>query len=123
MLTAITAVLHGGQLFRAGPGDGEQEGGLVYCFHVVSDGGREGEEAADLDVVRFAMDGDADVAFETLDGDGAIRVVLLHACGGFHGDEDDSEVVFFEERSGVVAGLPRLFLFRFGDLLEEIEVR
>ena len=116
-------MLHGGKLFGTGPGDGEQEGRVVYCFHVVSDGGREGEEVADMDVVRFAMDGDADVAFETLDGNGAIRVVLLHACGGFHGDEDDSEVVFFEERSGVVAGLPRLFLLRFGYLFEEVELR
>ena len=116
-------MFHGGKLFGAGPGDGEQEGGVVDRFHVVSDGAREGEEVADADVVRFAMDADADVAFEALDGDGAVCVMLLHAGGGFHCDEDDSEVVFLEESSGVVAGLPRFFLLGFGDLFEEVELR
>jgi hypothetical protein len=115
-------MLHGGQLFRAGPGDGEQESGFVYCFYVVPDGGGEGEEAAGLEVVWLAVDGDADAAFDDLDGDGAVGVVLLHAGGCFHGDEDDSEVVLLEEGPGVVAGLPWLFLLGVGDLLEEVEL-
>ena len=116
-------MFHGGQFVGAGPGDGEQERGFAYCFHVVTDGGGEGEEVADVEVVWLALDGDADLALEYLDGDGAVGVVLLHAGGGFHGDEDDSEVVLLEEGPGVVAGLPWLLLLGVGDLLEKVELR
>ena len=54
-LAAIASVLHGGQLFGAGPGDGEQECGLVYGFHVVTDGAREGEEVAGGEIVWLAV--------------------------------------------------------------------
>src|SRR6202007_317282 len=52
-----------------------------------------------------------------------VGVVLLHASGVFHGNEDDSEVVLFEESPGVVAGLPWLLLFGVGDLFEKVELR
>ena len=78
---------------------------------------------ADVQVVRLALDSDADLTLEYLDGDGAVGVVLLHAGGVFHGNEDNSEVVFLEEGSGVVAGLPGLFLLGVGDLLEKVELR
>ena len=89
----------------------------------MTDGGGEGEEVAGVEVVRLALDGDADLALEYLDRDGAVGVVLLHAGGVFHGDEDDSEVVFLEEGPGVVAGLPWLLLLGVGDLLEKVELR
>jgi hypothetical protein len=116
-------VFHGGELFGAGPGDGEEERGFAYGFDVVTDGGGEGEEVAGVEIVRLALNRDADLALEYLDGYGAVGVVLLHAGGVFHGDEDDSEVVLLEESSGVVAGLPGLFLLGVGDLFEKVELR
>jgi hypothetical protein len=123
VLAAIASVFHGGQFFGAGPGDGEQECGFGYCFDVVTDGAGKREEAADGEVVRLALDGDTDLAFEDLNGDGAVGVVFLHAGAGFHCNEDDSEVVLLEEGSGVVAGLPWLLLLGAGDLLVQVELR
>jgi hypothetical protein len=122
-LAAVASVFHGGEFFGAGPGDGEQERGFAYGFDVVADGGGKGEEVAGVEVVLLALNRDADLALEDLDGDGAVGVVLLHAGGGFHGDEDNSEVVLLEEGPGVVAGLPWLFLLGVGDLLEKVELR
>ena len=34
------------------------------------------------EIVRLALNGDADLTLEDLDGDGAVGVVLLHAGGG-----------------------------------------
>ena len=116
-------MFHGGELFIAGPGDSQQEGGVFDGFYVVPDGGGEGEEVADAEIVWVVLSADADVAFEYLDGDGAVSVVLLHSGGLFHGDEDDSEVVLFEEGFGVMAGGPWLFLLGVGDLLVEIKLR
>ena len=116
-------MFHGGELVCAGPGDGEQECGFGNCFDVVTDGAGKREEAADGEVVWLALDGDTDLAFEDLNGDGAVGMVFLHAGGGFHRDEDDSEVVLLEEGSSVVAGLPGLFLLGVGDLLVQVELR
>ena len=63
------------------------------------------------------------LAFEDLDGDGAVGVVLLHVGGVLHGDEDDAEVVFLEESLGVEAGWPGFLLLGVGDLFEQIELR
>lgn len=111
VLGAIASVFHRCEFFGTGPGDGEQEGGGIYCFHVVTNGGAEGEEIAGVEVVRLAMDGDTDVTFENLDGEGAVGVVLFHAGDSLHGDENNSEVVLLEESPGIEAGLPRLLLF------------
>jgi len=82
----------------------------------------ESEESAVGEIVGLAVDGDADFAFEDLNGDSAVGVVLLHAGGVLHGDEDDAEVVLFEESFGVNAGGPRFFALGVGDLLGEIEL-
>ena len=122
-MLAIASMFHGGELFGAGPGDGEQERGFACGFDVVTDGGGEGEEISGGDIVWLALNGDAYLALEHVDGDGAVGVVLLHASGVFHRDEDDSEIVLLEEGPGVVTGLPRFLLLRFGDLLEKVELR
>lgn len=75
------------------------------------DGSAESEEISWLEVVGFGVHCETDVPLENLDGDGAVGVMLLHLRGVFHGDEDDSEVVLFEESFGEVAGLPGLLLF------------
>ena len=123
LLAAVASVFHGGEFLGAGPGDGEQECGFGDCFDVVPDGAGEREEIADLEVVRVVMDVEDHVAFEDLNGDGAVGVVFLHAGAGFHCNEDDSEVVLLEEGSGVVAGLPWLLLLGAGDLLVQVELR
>jgi hypothetical protein len=89
----------------------------------VTDGGGEGEEVADMEVVRVAVDVEAEFAFEYLERDGSVGVVLLHPGGLLHGDENDSEVVLFKEGFGVVARGPGFFLFGVGYLLEQIELR
>ena len=58
-----------------------------------------------------------------MDGDGAIGVVLLHFGGAFHRDEDDSDVVLFEEGSGVMPGGPGLLPLGVGYLLEQVKLR
>ena len=121
-LGAIASVFHGGEFFGTGPGDGEQEGRGVYCFHVVANGGAEGEETASVEVVRFAVDGDADVPFENLDGEGAVSVVLFHAGDSLHSDENNSEVVLLEESPRIEAGLPRLLLFGVSYFLGKVEL-
>jgi hypothetical protein len=115
-------MFHGGEFFCAGPGDSEEEGSVGFGFDVVPDGVAEGEERSSGEVVGFAVDGDSDVAFEDLDGEGAVGVVLLHVCGVLHGDEDNAEVVFLEERFGVDARRPRFFLLGFGEFFGEIEL-
>jgi hypothetical protein len=50
-------------------------------------------------------------------------VVLLHLRGVFHGDEDNSEVMLFEEGFGEVAGLPGLLLLGVGDFLVKVKLR
>ena len=123
MLGAIAAVLHGGQLLVAGPGDGEEEGGVFEGFYFVPDGGAKGDEISLLEIVGLAVHGETNLSLEYLDGDGAVGVVLLHLCVVFHGDEDDAEVVFFEEGFGEVAGLPGLLLLGVGDFLKEVKLR
>jgi len=107
-------VLHGGELFGAGPGDGEEKGGVGFGFDVVADRVAKGEEGAGGEVVGLAVDGDLDVAFEDLNGEGAVGVVLLHVGGVLHRDENDAEVVFFEEGFGIDACRPGFFLLGFG---------
>ena len=108
-------MFHGGEFFCARPGDGEEKGGVGFGFNVVPYGVAEGEEGSGGEVVWLAVDGDTDVAFEDLDGEGAVGVVLLHVGGVLHGDEDDAEVVFLEERRGVDAGGPGFFLLGIGE--------
>jgi len=115
-------VLHGSQFVSAGPGYGQQECGVFDGLDVVPDGGSEGEEVADMKIVRVAMNIEADITFENLERDSAVGMVLLHLRGGFHGDEDDSEVVLLEEGFGEVAGGPGLFLFGVGYLAEQVEL-
>ena len=50
-LGAVASVLHGGQLLGTGPGDGQQEGGIADGLDVMTDGGGEGEEIADVEIV------------------------------------------------------------------------
>jgi hypothetical protein len=115
-------VLHGGKFFGAGPGDGEEKDGVGFCVDVVTDRVAEGEESSVGEVVGLAVDGDADFAFEDLNGEGAVGVVFLHVGGVLHGDEDYAEVVLFEESFGVDAGGPGFFVLGFGDLFGEIEL-
>src|SRR5271168_458645 len=75
---AVASVFHGCEFFGAGPGDGQEKGGVALGYHVVPDGVTKGEERAGGQVVRLAIDVDAKLAFEDLDGDGAVGVVLLH---------------------------------------------
>ncbi len=96
---------------------------VAYGLHVMTDGGGEGEEVADAEIVWLAVDGDAYLALEDVDGGGAVGVMLLHAGGVLHGDEDDAEVVLFEESFGGVAGLPGLLLLGVGYLLEQVKLR
>lgn len=72
--------------------------------------------------MRFAVDGDADLALEDLDGDGAVGVVFLHVGGVLHGDEDDAEVVLLEEGLGVEASWPGPLLFGVGYLFGQVEM-
>ena len=122
-LGAVASVFHGGEFFGAGPGDGEQEGGVVYCFDVVTDGGAEGEEIAGVEVVGLPCDGDADVAFEDLDGDGAVGVVLLHVGAVSMEMRTILRSCFLKRVLAVVAGLPGFFLLGVGDLLGKVELR
>jgi len=71
----------------------------------------------------FAVDREANLSFEDMDGDGAVGVVLLHVRAAFHGDEHNAEVVFLEERPSVLTGLPGLLRCGLSDLVVEIEVR
>ena len=73
-------MFHGREFFGAGPGDGEEKGGVGFGFDVVADGVAKGEGSARGEVVRFAVDGDADAAFEDLNGECAVGVVLV-SCG------------------------------------------
>ena len=116
-------MLHGGEFFGAGPGDCQEKDRVGFGFYVVTDGGAEGEESAGAEVVRLAIDGDAELALEDMDGDGAVGVVLLHVSGVLHGDEDDPQVVLLEEGFGVNAGGPGLLLLGLGNLLGQIELR
>ena len=115
-------MLHGGELLGAGPGDGEKEGGVADGFDVVAERGGQGEKVADAERVRFSVDRDTKLAFENLDGEGAVGVMLFHARGMLHGEENDTEVVRLEQGAGVVAGGPGLLLFGVIDLFEEIEL-
>jgi hypothetical protein len=65
--------------------------------------------------VRLAVDGDAEAAFEDLDREGAVGVMLFHVGGVLHGDEDDAEVVLLKESSGIETGGPGFFIFGVGD--------
>ena len=115
-------MLHSGELFGAGPGDREEECGFFHCFYLVADGAGQSIEVSGVEVVGLALDGDSDVTFKDLDGDGAVGVVLFHVGGGIHSDEYDSEVVLLEEGFGVVSGLPWLFLLGVSDLFEKVEL-
>ena len=116
-------MLHGGQFFGAGPGDGQEEGGVADGLYVVPDGGAEGEEVAYVEIVWMAVGGDSNLALKDVDGDGAVGVMLFHAGGVLHGDEDNAEVGFFEEGFCGVAGLPGLLLFGVGYFLEQVKLR
>ena len=116
-------MLHGGEFFVAGPGDGEEKGGVAFCFDVVADGVAESEEGAGGEIVRLALDVDANVTLEDVDGESAVGVVLVHVSADLHGDEDDAEVLLFEESPGVDAGWPGFFAFGVIQLLCEIELR
>ena len=76
-----------------------------------------------MEIVRLAVEGDAYMAFENVDRGGAVGVMLFHACGIVHCDEDNSEIVFFEESFGGVAGLPGFFLLGGGYFFEQVELR
>jgi len=115
-------MLHGGEFFGAGPGDCQEKGGVFAGFDVVTNRVAESEEGAGGEIVGLAVDGDTELAFEDLDGDRAVGVVLFHVGGVLHGDKDDAEVMLLEEGLGVEAGGPGFFLFGIGDLLEQIEL-
>src|ERR1700677_55453 len=93
---AVAAVLHGGQFLVAGPGDCQEKGRVALGFYVVPDGGGKGGEGSGGEIVRLADDGDANVAPDDVERDGAVGVMLFHAGVALHGDEDDPEVVFLE---------------------------
>ena len=76
-----------------------------------------------MEIVRLAVEGDAYLALENLDGGGAVGVMLLHAGGVLHGDEDNSEVMLFEQSLGGVAGLPGFVLLGIDYLLEQVKMR
>jgi hypothetical protein len=116
-------MLHRRQLFFAGPGDGEQKGGVADGFHVVTDRGGKRVEATGGEIVGLAMHVEADVPLQDLNGEAAVSVVFLHAAAAFHRDEDDPEIVLLEERLCVETGLPGLLLFGVGDLFEKVELR
>ncbi len=86
-----------------GPGDGEEEGGVVERFDVVADGCAEREEIAGGELVWLAADVDAHMAGEDLDGDCAVGMMLFHVRAGLHGDEQDAEVVLLEKHLRVLA--------------------
>ena len=113
-LGTVAAVLHRGELFGTRPGDGEEKGGVGFGFDVVADRVAESEEGSGGEVVRLSIDGDAELAFEDLDGEGAVGVVLLHVGGVLHRDKNDAEVVFLEEGFGIDACRPGFFLLGFG---------
>ena len=69
------------------------------------------------------MEGDSYLALENVDGGSAVGVMLFHSGGVLHGDEDNSEVMLFEESFGGVAGLPGFVLLGVGYLLEQVEMR
>jgi hypothetical protein len=119
---AVASVLHGGEFFVAGPRDCEKKGGIAFGFDIVADGVAESEERAGGEIVGLALDVNANLPLENLDGDGAVGVVLFHVGGVLHGDEDDTEVVFFEQCSGVDAGRPGLLVFGVGDFFGQIEL-
>ena len=83
----------------------------------------EGEEGAGGEIVRLALNVDANVTLEDLDGERAVGVMLLHVGSVLHGDKDDAEVVLFEEGSGVDAGWPGLFVLGVGYFFGQIELR
>ena len=89
-------MLHAGQFLVAGPGDCQEKGRVAAGFYVVADGGAKGEEGSGREIVRLAVDGDADLAFEDVERHGAVGVMLFHAGVALHGDEDDPEVVLLE---------------------------
>ena len=122
-LGAVAAVLHGHQILIAGPGDGEEEGGVLKGLYFVANGGAEGDEVSCFEVVGLAVNGEAYLPLEDLDGEGSVCVMLLHTGCVLHDDEDDAEIVFLEEGLGVVAGLPGFLLLGVGDLLGEVELR
>jgi hypothetical protein len=116
-------VLHCGEFFVAGPGDGEEEGGVGFGFDIVPDGVAESEQGAGGEIVRLAVNGDADLALEDMDGESSVGVMLFHVCGVLHGDENDAEVVLLEKSFGIDARWPRLLLFGVGHLFRKIELR
>jgi hypothetical protein len=81
---AVAAVLHGGEFFVAGPGDGEEKSGVAFGVDVVADGVAEREEGAGGEIVRLAVDVDANVTLADLDGERAVGVVFLHVGGVLH---------------------------------------
>jgi len=104
-------VLHCGQFFVAGPGDGEQEGGVVRGHYVVPDGAGEGKQGAGGEIMRLAVDCDDEPAFQDLHGESAVGVMLVHVSADLHGGEHDAEVVLLEESLGVDAGWPGFLAF------------
>ena len=93
---AVAAVLHGGQLLVARPGDCEEKDRVAFGFYVVPDGGAKGEESAGGEIVRLAVDRDADLTLNDVEREGAVGVMLFHAGGVLHGDEDNPQVVFLK---------------------------
>ena len=73
--------------------------------------------------MALAVDRDDDPAFQDLHGESAVGVVLVHVSADLHGDEDDAEVLLFEESPGVDAGWPGFFALGVIQLLCEIELR
>jgi hypothetical protein len=116
-------VLHRGQIFVAGPGDGEQEGGVVRGHYVMPYGGGEGKQGAGGEIMPLAVHCDGELALQDLHGESAVGVVLVHVRADLHGDEHDAEVVLFEESLGVDAGWPGFLAFGLIQLLWEIELR
>jgi hypothetical protein len=115
-------VLHGGEFFGTGPGDGQKKSGVAFGLDMVTDGVAESEKCTGWEIVLLSVDGDANLTLENLDGECAVGVVLLHVGGVLHGDEDDAEVVFLEEGLGVEAGWPGFLMLRVGEFLEQIEL-
>jgi hypothetical protein len=116
-------VLHRGEFFVAGPGDGEQEGGVVRGHYVVPDGGGEGKQGAGGEIMSLAVDRDDELALQDLYGESAVGVVFVHVSADLHGDEHDAEVALLEESLGVDAGWPGFFAFCVIQLLLKIELR
>jgi hypothetical protein len=75
-----------------------------------------------LRFLGFAMNREANVSLEDLDGRWCRRRDIPSSLRRFHDHEDDSEVGFLKRVLAKWRGLRGLLLFEVGDLLEEIKL-